>query len=146
LSSEDERSIDTLIAAFYSAFDNRARPRVDNGDTGSVRWAAELRAMFIAEGRVTRMSPTAVETWNVDDFITPRIVMLSDGTLTNFHEWEIEGATTVLGRIASRQSRYRKSGRLKGEPYSGEGRKLIQLCRVEERWLIVSVLWEDLPD
>jgi hypothetical protein len=69
--------------------------------------------------------------------------MLADGTLVDFHEWEIEAETTVLGAIASRRSRYGKSGTLDGAPYAGGGRKFIQLCRTEGGWRIVSILWED---
>lgn len=127
--------IDALIAAFYGAFDNR-------GDRAPA--TASLRDMFTADGRVVRVSAGGVESWNVDEFIAPREAMLTNGTLVDFHEWEIECATTVFDNIACRQSRYRKAGTLNGAPWTGEGRKLIQLCRDGGRWLIASVLWEDL--
>lgn len=127
--------IDALIAAFYAAFDNRGarRPTV-----------ADVRRMFLPDGRVTRVSPAGVESWTVDQFIAPRITMLTNGTLVDFHEWEVDAETTVFGDIANRRSFYRKAGTLHGAPYGGEGRKFVQLVRVEGRWLINSVLWEDL--
>ena len=127
--------IDELIAAFYAAFDNRG---------ARLPTMAEVRRVFLPDGRVTRVSLDGVDSWAVDEFIVPRITMLTDGTLVDFHEWEVEAETTVLGNIASRQSRYRKAGTLHGAPYGGEGRKFMQLCRVGDHWRIISVLWEDL--
>ena len=104
---------------------------------------AELRQLFLPDARVTRVAAGEVDSWTVEEFMAPRVALLTDGSLVDFHEWEIEGATTVYGHIAERRSRYRKSGQLDGEPYLGEGRKLLLLCRREARWQIVSVLWED---
>jgi hypothetical protein len=133
--SAAETEIDTLVAAFYAAFDNRG---------GVAPKGDELRTMFLREGRVTHVWADGVSTWTVEAFVAPRETMLTDGTLTEFHEWEVEGATILFDNIAERRSRYRKSGCLRGEPYSGEGRKFIQLCRTEGRWRIASVLWEDI--
>ena len=127
--------IDDLIASFYAAFDNRG---------GRLPTMADVQRMFLPGGIVTRVTRDGIESWSVDDFIAPRVTMLTDGTLTAFHEWEVEAETTVLGNIASRQSRYGKEGTLRGAPYRGEGRKILQLCRVGDHWRIVSVLWEDL--
>jgi hypothetical protein len=93
---------------------------------------------------VTRVAADRVESWGIDDFFTPRQSMLTNGTLRDFREWETTGRTTILGSIATRESHYRKTGVLNGAPYTGEGKKFIQLCRTAGRWLIVSVLWEDL--
>lgn len=127
--------IDALIAAFYAAFDNRG---------GRAPALNDLRAMFSAEATITRVSPPSADTWSPEDFITPREVMLSDGTLTEFHEWEIEASTTVFDNIASRRSIYEKQGLFNGEPYGGGGRKFIQMCRTGDDWRISSILWEDI--
>jgi hypothetical protein len=129
------REIDALITEFYAAFDNRGpRPPA----TDALRW------MFMDGGRVVRVAPDRVDSWSVDEFVDPREAMLTDGTLTDFHEWETESETTILDNIANRRSHYRKAGVLHGAPYSGEGRKLIQLCRAGGRWSIACLLWEDL--
>ena len=129
-----ESEIQRTVDAFYAAFDNR---------DGRVPSVANFRALFRSDARVTRVSADRIDAWGVDDFFAPRATMLTDGTLREFHEWETSGKTTAVGRIASRESRYRKIGVLNGARYIGEGRKLIQLCRAGDRWLIVSVLWED---
>jgi hypothetical protein len=131
---EAQAQIDDLIARYYRAFDNRANRPID---------ASGLRQLFLDDARITRIAPGQVESWNVGDFIAPRLTLLTDGTLIDFHEWEVQGETTLLGNIAQRRSLYRKSGQMRGEPYSGEGRKLIQLCCTDRQWRIVSVLWED---
>ncbi len=104
---------------------------------------AELRQMFLPEARVSRLANGQLDSWSVEEFIAPREGILTDGTLVEFHEWEIEGATSIHGDIAEHRSQYRKSGRLSGDSYVGAGRKLMLLCRLAGHWRIVSVLWED---
>ena len=126
--------IEALMAAFYTAFDNR----------GSRRPAAEdLKGMLAEAATITRVAPDKVETWTPEAFISPRVEMLTDGTLTDFHEWETEAQTVVLENIACRRSTYGKAGKLNGADYQGGGHKFIQFHRTEGRWLISSILWED---
>jgi hypothetical protein len=136
MAEEDAEAIDRRIATFYSAFDNRdgAMPNGDN-----------LRDLFTDDARIFRSSPAGLDGWSVEAFIAPRIAWLTDGTLTDFHEWETESRTDIEGRIASRRSLYRKSGRRGEECLDGQGRKFIQLVRKDAQWLIASIVWEDLP-
>jgi hypothetical protein len=131
---EHEAEIDALIDTFYRVFDNRG---------ARTPLADALRKLFAPGGRITRISSSAIEQWSVDEFIAPRIALLTNGTLAEFHEWEVRSRTTVFDNIASRESHYRKAGTLDGAPYSGGGRKFISLCRVDASWLICSLLWED---
>ena len=134
MSPSQQLQIQQLIARFYAAFDNREGRAID---------IAGLREMFLPNATVTRMAAGQIACWSVDEFIAPRAAMLTDGTLVDFHEWEVEGTTTIFDDIAEHRSQYRKCGQLRGEAYVGEGRKLIALCRLEGHWRIVSVLWED---
>ena len=118
--------IDDVVAAFYAAFDNR-EGRIPDG--------ARLVALFAPEAKVTRVSAEGADTWTPEEFVAPRIALLTDGTLTDFHEWETGSRTDVFGDIATRWSTYEKPG--------GEGTKLFQLRRDGERWLIASLLWQD---
>jgi len=126
--------IDGLIAAFYGVFDNRASHALK---------ISELVAMFTPHARITRMAANGVDEWTVDEFVSPRATLLTNSTLEDFHEWEVEAKTLVSGNIASRFSRYRKQGVLSGAPYTGGGVKFIQLCNSSEGWKITSILWED---
>lgn len=134
MSQEQQSQIDDLIRRYYAAFDNRSNRAIG---------VDELRRIFMTDARVTRVVAGQVDSWTVEQFISPREAMLTDGTLLDFHEWEVEGVTDIFADIAQRRSRYRKSGKLRGQPYSGEGYKLIQLCRSQGQWRIISVLWED---
>lgn len=127
--------IEALIAAFYAAFDNRG---------GRLPAVEGLRALFAETATITRVTSEAVDSWTPEAFIAPRQRMLADGALTDFHEWETTARTVVLANIASRWSTYEKQGRLKDADYGGGGHKFIQLHRLEGRWRISSILWEDL--
>jgi hypothetical protein len=126
--------LDGLISAFYAAFDNRGgrAPAID-----------ALTKLFLPEARITCVALGITQCWSVAEFIAPRATMLTDGTLVEFHEWETESQTRILGSIASRESHYSKEGLLRGEIYVGQGRKFIQVCRYGLRWRIAAVLWED---
>ncbi len=129
-----DTDVDALIDTFYRALDNRGT-QAPSG--------VALRALFAVDARIRRVAAGSVEHWTVDEFIEPRIAMLTNGTLTDFHEWETRSTTAVFDRIASRESHYQKTGSLHGAPYSGGGRKFIQLCRLNESWCICAILWED---
>jgi hypothetical protein len=129
-----ESAIETLIEDFYAAFDNR---------DGRKPSAAALRAMFDDSAVITRVGPNGADAWTPGAFIAPRVAMLTDGTLTDFHEWEAGAHTRTLTNIASRWSRCEKAGTLNGADYRGGGHKFIQMRRAGTGWLITSVLWED---
>lgn len=131
----DAASIDELIAAFYATFDNReGRPIA----------AERLRACFAEGATITRVSAGHAERWNPDDFIAPREALLSGGVIVGFSEWEVGCRMFADGeRIAARASSYAKSGIMDGVPFVGSGRKLFQLVKPHDRWLIASIVWED---
>jgi hypothetical protein len=92
--------IEALVAAYYAAFDNRRSRRPA---------AEDLKGMLAEAATITRVAPDNVETWTPDGFISPGVEMLTDGSLTDFHEWETEAQTVVLENIACRWSTYRKA-------------------------------------
>ncbi|WP_420141974.1 hypothetical protein, partial [Sphingomonas sp.] len=126
---QDAAAIDALIGSFYAVFDNRG---------GRTIPVVTLREMFLAGAIITRASPTGIETMSVETFIAPRARILSDGTLADFHEWEVDSSTRVLRDIASRRSTYAKRGRSDGAPYAGGGATLIQRARAADGWRIAS--------
>lgn len=129
-----DRAIALVAGRFYAAFDNRGGRAPD---------ADALRRLFIPQALIVQVARGGVETMTLESFLAPRLQMLSDGTLEEFHEWEAAASTTRWGDIASRRSTYRKSGRRQGRPYEGRGRKLIQLVSADGSWRIASVLWQD---
>jgi hypothetical protein len=134
IQDSDDPEIEALVRALYDAFDNRDS-RMPSADA--------LHALFTNDATITRLKPGHVDVYDRAAFIAPRVALLSGGALREFHEWEVEARTVVLGNIAARSSRYAKLGTLDGAEYKGSGRKLFQLYRNDGKWLISALLWED---
>lgn len=130
----DSQDIDALARAFYSVFDNR------EGRTAGV---AQVVAFFHEAAVIAKRTAAGIETSNPPDFARPRVELLASGTLTGFHEWETWSETHVDHDLATRRSRYAKSGTMNGAPYAGSGTKLFQFVRVQGRWRILSLAWAD---
>ncbi|MEU9107353.1 GNAT family protein [Streptomyces xanthophaeus] len=126
--------LDRLMAVFADAFTNTGgnRPDLD-----------VIRDVFIPRGRIISNVGGEPVIYDLDAFIEPRQKMLTDGTLTEFSEWEVSESTEILGSIAHRFSRYRKSGIHHGESFQGSGHKTTQFLRTPAGWRIASLAWDD---
>ncbi len=112
--------------------------------TGGGRPNVEIiREVFIPEGRITSNVGAEPVLYDLDAFIAPRQRILTDGTLTEFSEWEAAERTEIFGSIAHRFSEYRKSGFLDGEWFEGSGHKTIQFIRTPAGWRMSSMAWDD---
>ena len=131
-----DAAIDALVREFFAAFDNRAGALVD---------LPALREMFVPGAIIVKHSAESTETWSVDEFLEPRQVLLTDGSLTGFHEWEVDASTHVFDGIASRTLRYKKEGRMNGAQFGGGGAKSMHFVRIDGRWRITSIIWQDSP-
>jgi len=132
--SDDRAQIDEIIANFFGAFDNRAN-RIPSLE--------KLAGLFVPGAIITRDTGARCEHYSVKRFAEPRVQLLTSGELIEFHEWETESSTKIVGLIAVRESRYRKEGVLKGGPYVGSGQKFFQLSRLDTEWRITAVAWSD---
>ena len=126
--------IDTLVARLFSAFDNRNGVRPD---------VATVTDCFTEKATIVRRGSTGAELYTVGEFANPRIELLTHGKLLDFHEWEISSTTQIFNGIASRTSRYSKSGLLNGNEYSGSGTKCFHLVELDLGWRIASLAWVD---
>jgi len=128
------KKIDAVVVRFFSAFDNRdgATPRL-----------ADLIDCFTDKATIVRRSDGGAELYTVKEFALPRIQLLTQGALLDFHEREISSTTQIFDGIATRTSRYRKSGLLDGNDYSGSGTKCFQLVDLGSGWRIASLAWVD---
>lgn len=128
------QAIDELTAAFFDAFTNcgGAPPKADT-----------LYAMFLPEAVIVKNVGGTPVAYTVEGFVEPRRTILSDGTLTEFREWETSAHTEVFGNIAQRFGRYAKSWIQNGQQYSGGGAKSIQFVRTPAGWKIASLVWDD---
>lgn len=135
--SEVKAELDRLTHTLFGAFTNTGGGKPDLG---------AVREVFIPQGTIianTGGTDAGPVVYDLDSFIAPREKMLTDGTLTEFSEWEVAERTEVYGTIAHRFSEYRKSGVRDGERFEGSGRKTIQFVRTPTGWRMSSMAWED---
>lgn len=130
----DLEQLDALITAFYGAFDNR------NGRQPSFQ---ALHALFTPRAVIAKAETGGFSMMTVEQFITPRVALLTEGRLRDFHEWETSHTTQLHGDMATRSSEYRKEGQLDHRPYLGQGTKTFQLIREQQGWKILSFAWQD---
>jgi hypothetical protein len=133
----DHTEIDALVRAFFSVFTNKngARPDVD-----------AIHRMFIPQGLIIKCNGAEREIYTIQEFIAPRLKLLTGGQLVNFQEQEISARTDIFGGIAQRYCVYEKSGVLDGKAFHAYGVKTLQLIRMEDGWKMVSLVWEDKRD
>ena len=85
--------INALTAAFYCGFDNRHARQLH---------VDAIVRLFAADAEIIKVGCDRVDRWAPLQFVTPRVEILNDGTLVNFHEWEIDyrmiAADTVVER------------------------------------------------
>ncbi|WP_299461929.1 hypothetical protein [uncultured Microscilla sp.] len=134
MEDQNLKEINVLVQRFFSLFTNTTgnKPQVDH-----------IRHMFIEQGIIINATHSPAHIYDLEEFIVPRKELLSDGTLTDFSEWETSHNTTIVGNIAQRYICYQKSGKLNGEPFETKGVKNMQLIKTNEQWRIVSVTWFD---
>ncbi|MFC8430149.1 DUF4440 domain-containing protein [Streptomyces sp. NPDC057253] len=125
--------LDAVTAEFFGAFDNRGGRTADVG---------RVRRLVLPEGVIVKTGPEFT-VYSVEEFIEPRLRLLTEGRLVEFSEWETSERTEIAGDIASRVGTYRKSGILDGEPFDGAGTKTIQFVRTPEGWRIAALAWYD---
>ncbi|MEV6521424.1 DUF4440 domain-containing protein [Longispora sp. NPDC051575] len=126
--------LDRLTHTFLGAFTNTGGtlPNVD-----------VIRDVFIPEGRIiSNVGPEPV-LYDLDGFIAPRRKILTDGTLTEFSEWEVAERTEIFGGVAHRFSEYHKKGFLHGAWFEGAGHKSTQFVRTPAGWRMCSMAWDD---
>ncbi|MFC9282427.1 nuclear transport factor 2 family protein [Streptomyces collinus] len=127
--------IDAVTAEFFGAFDNRGGRAAD---------VARIRRLVLPGGIIVMTGPDFT-VYTVEEFIAPRLRLLSDGRLTEFSEWETSEHTEIAGDIASRVGTYRKSGIRDGEWFEGGGTKTMQFVRTPDGWRIAALSWYDQP-
>jgi RimJ/RimL family protein N-acetyltransferase len=132
--SADKLQLDMLVHKFFNLFNNSNNRQPD--------WSM-LYSICIPEARITSKTDAVHTAYTLSAFIEPRQKILTDGTLRNFKEWEINEQTKIRGNIAQRFSSYRKRGELKGQPFEQQGNKFFQFIKTVEGWKISAVLWED---
>ena len=127
-------AIDALAARMYAAFDNRdgRAPDLDG-----------LRELFIPSCVICKAIPGQEQVLTLDGFIAQRRPLLMQGRLVDFAERETDSRTWIAGNVAGRASLYEKSGVLDGTPFRTGGAKQMQFVRLDGRWWISALAWDD---
>lgn len=130
----DKDAIDALTSAFFRAFTN------DGGTAPNIDGLYEL---FIPQAVIVNNVKGSTQVYDVRGFIEPRREILTNGSLTDFREWEVSERTEIFANIAHRFSRYEKSWMAGGQPHAGAGAKSIQFARTPAGWKIAALIWDD---
>jgi len=130
----DKLFLNQITNDFFSLFTNakKQKPALE-----------KIHTICLPETIIIKKSSDKEEIFNISAFIEPRKKFLSDGTITEFEEYEIFEDTRVVGNIAQRLSKYQKKGYLNGNYFEGNGNKLFQYVNTNKGWKIASVVWED---
>ncbi|WP_137991183.1 GNAT family N-acetyltransferase [Streptomyces vilmorinianum] len=131
----EERAVDAVATAFFSAFTRRA------GEPVSLDAA---RAALAPDAVIERVDENGnLDRTNVEEFLAPRHALLNGPELTDFHEFEVAFTTVVTAGRALRSSLYHKHGIHDGVPFAGWGRMNLHLTTSSGAWLIESATWTD---
>ncbi len=133
----DREEIDRVVATFFAAF--------ASGPDVADRLDA-LRAVFLPDAVITRTGGGEPAVYDVDGFISPRKALLTEGTLTEFREWELRGRTELFGDVAQHFGSYAKAGVQDGVAFTARGMKTLQLVRTAAGWRISAAAWDDERD
>lgn len=129
----DKNNIEKVIHAFLRPFSNiNGRPLFHR-----------FHDLFTEQAVIIKNTGPYPESWTVTNFIDRVKFMLSDESLTEFHEAYIAGSTSVYGNIAHHFFAFKKSGKKNGVPFHTFGMKSIQLIRMGDEWKIASVSWDE---
>lgn len=132
--SVDKLLINQVTHNFFNLFTNASQQKPI---------LEKIQNICLPETIIIKKSKDKEDILNINAFIEPRKKILSDGTLTEFEEYEIFEETRVVANIAQRFSKYQKKGYLNGNYFEGKGNKLFQYIKTNKGWKIVSVNWED---
>jgi hypothetical protein len=133
-SSGDKDAIDALTRSFFDVFSNRGG-RVPNLDA--------LYEICLPEAIILKTCADVPTVYSLQEFIEPRVRLLSDGQLRDFFEEELAGRTDIFGNVAQRFCSYRKSGSFSGQRFETKGMKCIQFVKSAGRWFVSAVAWDD---
>lgn len=130
----DKFNIDQLTKSFFNIFTNSNKQQPN--------WSL-IHTICLPETIIIKKSSNEEEVYNLNTFIEPRKKILSDGTLTEFEEYEIFEETKIIGNIAQRFSKFQKNGYFNKTHFKEQGNKLFQYVKTNNGWKISSVIWED---
>ena len=132
--TDDNFFINQITKDFFNLFTNTKQRKLE---------LEKINDICFPETIIIKKDKDKQEIFNIETFISPRKKILSDGTITEFEEYEIIGETKIVNNLAQRFSKYQKKGYFNGEYFEGNGTKFFQYTKTTTGWKINSVIWED---
>lgn len=130
----DKFEIDQLTKSFFNIFTNINKQQPN--------WNI-IHTICLSETLLIKKSNREEEIYNLNTFIEARKKTISDGTLTEFEEYETFEETKIIYNIAQRISKFQKNGYFNEIYFKEKGNKLFQYLKTNNGWKISSVIWED---
>ena len=127
--SADVASIDRAIRGVYE---------VISGPPGQKRDFDRMRSMFAPGATMKAIGPKGVRGGTVEDYIARNSAILEK---EGFTERELGRRVEIWGNLATAWSSY--DGRTADGSFHERGINSFQLVRVEGRWLVASILWQE---
>ncbi|MCR8644520.1 hypothetical protein NV379_17840 [Paenibacillus sp. N1-5-1-14] len=129
-----KEQLDQLTEFFFQLFTNKE---------GAIPQVNLIHELFIPSGTIICNTGSTPIIYTLEEFIKPRVIILTDGTLVDFEEKEISEQTEIFGQIAHRFSVYEKSGVRDGQYFQMKGSKSTQFIHTPDGWKICSLIWDD---
>ncbi|MDW3209591.1 MAG: hypothetical protein R8N23_06985 [Reichenbachiella sp.] len=129
--------IDRIIKEFFDLFTTKddCKPKLDH-----------IYELCIPQTTIIKNVDGLTEIYDLKTFIAPRKKLLSDGSLIDFSEYEIQERTDIFGNIAQRFCIYEKTGTLNDKTFIIQGLKTFQFIKMKGEWKISSMAWDDEND
>jgi hypothetical protein len=129
----DLAAIDQAIHAVYD---------VISGPAGQKRDFDKMRSLFAPGATMKAIGPKGLRGGSVEDYIARNQAVLEK---EGFNERELGRRVEIWGGLATAWSAY--DGRTANGSFHERGINSFQLVKVEGKWLVASILWqEETPD
>ncbi|MCU0631500.1 MAG: hypothetical protein MUC66_00805 [Methanolinea sp.] len=103
----------------------------------------DLEHLFIPGGLLVNNNGDYPRIFTVEQFTSAVREQVESGNLAEFEEREVWSRTEVFGKIAQRFSTYEARFTSHDPEPSSTGINSIQLMKMGNDWLVVSVIWND---
>ena len=128
-SAADLAGIDEAVRGVYD---------VISGPPGKARDFDRMRSLFAPNALLRAITPNGVRGGTLEEYITRNAPILER---EGFTERELSRRTEVYGNLATVWSSY--DGRTATGSFHERGINSFQLVRVNGRWLVASILWQE---
>jgi hypothetical protein len=128
-SAADLAGVDEAVRGVYA---------VISGPPGQPRDFARMRSLFAPNALLRVITPNGVRGGTLEEYITRNAPVLER---EGFTERELGRRTEVYGNLATVWSAY--DGRTASGSFHERGINSFQLVRVDGKWLVASILWQE---